>query len=241
MRGVIDRRMLINYRCEPSALARLVPSPFKPKIVNGFGMAGICLIRLRELRPRNLPAVLGLSSENAAHRIAVEWEESGEKREGVFIPRRDTNSRLNALAGSRVFPGRHHLARFEVQESSNRFQLDMRSNDDDTRLRVVARVADEWPAGSMFSTQEEASAFFAAGSLGWSTTNRQGDFDGLELRCAQWRMEPLFVEHVESSFFANPGLFPPGTVEYDSALLMRGIQHEWHRRGTLSVPIRIQP
>jgi hypothetical protein len=29
-------------------------------------------------------------------------------------------------------------------------------------------------------------------------------------------------------------LFPPGSVEFDGALLMRGIEHEWHGRGKLS-------
>src|SRR6201997_2099537 len=99
MRGVIDRRILVNYRVDAAVLAKLLPAPFRPKLVGGFGVAGICLIRLKHIRPRFLPAWLGLSSENAAHRIAVEWEQGGQTREGVFIPRRDTSSRLNALAG----------------------------------------------------------------------------------------------------------------------------------------------
>jgi len=233
MRGVIDRRMLVNFRCEPAALTRLVPAPFRPKLVRGWGMAGICLIRLKELRPSWLSTPLGFSSENAAHRIAVEWDEDGVRREGVFIPRRDTSSKLNQLAGGRLFPGVHHFARFDVCESANRFKLEMLSEDGAARVRVTARVAEEWPAGSVFSTLDEASAFFAAGSLGWSAGNRPSEFDGLELHSFGWHMEPLVVERVESSFFHNPAIFPPGAAEFDSALLMRGIQHEWHGRGRM--------
>src|SRR5689334_2956774 len=101
IRGVIDRRILVNFRLEAEVLARLVPTPFRPKLVNGAGMAGVCLIRLRDIRPRFLPPFLGVSSENAAHRIAVEWDQDGNTGEGVFIPRRDTSSRLNTLAGGR--------------------------------------------------------------------------------------------------------------------------------------------
>jgi hypothetical protein len=36
---------------------------------------------------------------------------------------------------------------------------------------------------------------------------------------------------VESSFFNNRALFPVGSVAFDCALLMRGIDHEWHGRG----------
>jgi hypothetical protein len=233
MRGVIDRRMLVNFRCDPAVLARLVPAPFRPKVVQGWGMAGICLIRLKELRPWWISTPLGFTSENAAHRIAVEWDENGSRREGVFIPRRDTNSRLNTLAGGRLFPGVHHFARFDVWESPNRFKLEMHGVDGGTRVRVAARVADAWPGGSVFANLDEASAFFAAGSLGWSAGNRPSEFDGLELHSIGWRMEPLVVERVESSFFENATLFPPGTAEFDSALLMRGIQHEWHGRGRM--------
>ena len=71
-----------------------------------MGVAGICLIRLRALRPRGLPAWIGLTSENAAHRIAVELEEDGQPCEGVYIPRRDTDRRVNTLVGGRLFPAR---------------------------------------------------------------------------------------------------------------------------------------
>ena len=58
---------------------------------------------------------MGVSSENGAHRIAVEWDENEQLQEGVFIPRRDTSLRLNTLVGGRLFPGRHYLAKFNVK------------------------------------------------------------------------------------------------------------------------------
>src|SRR4051812_24844935 len=103
--GLIERRILVNYRVDPKVLAPLLPPPFRPQLVHGQAMAGICLIRLRGVRPRWLPARLGISSENAAHRAAVEWVENGITRQGVYIRRRDSNSWLNAAAGGRLFPG----------------------------------------------------------------------------------------------------------------------------------------
>lgn len=88
--GVIDRRILINYRVDKEVLRKYLPHPFRPKLVHNAGMAGICLIRLKEIRPKGIPAAMGVSSENGAHRIAVEWTENGMVKEGVFIPRRDT-------------------------------------------------------------------------------------------------------------------------------------------------------
>jgi hypothetical protein len=232
--GTIERRMLVNFRCESAGLARLLPLPFRPKLVNGWGMAGICLIRLSGIHPTFLPALCGLTSENAAHRIAVEWDEDGATREGVFVPRRDTNALLNRLVGGKIFPGIHHTAKFEVSETENRFKLEMQSEDGKTFVRVLARVSDKLPEDSVFNSFAEASEFFRGGSIGWSACTAGNEFDGLELRCREWRMETLAVEQVESSFFENAELFPAGSAKFDSAFLMRGIAHEWHARGRLT-------
>ena len=236
--GVIERRMLLNFRCDPITLARLLPVPFRPKLVHGWGMAGICLIRLGQIRPIFLPANSGFRSENAAHRVAVQWGENGDEREGVFVPRRDTNSLLNRLVGGKIFPGIHHAAKFQVWETGNRFKLELQSDDGVAFVRVLARVTDELPNGSVFRSVSEASDFFQGGALGWSARPASNEFDGLELRCREWRMEPLAVGHVESSFFANRELFPPGSAEFDSAFLMRNIEHGWHARGRLQINLK---
>ena len=188
---------------------------------------------LRNVRPDFLPAWLGFSSENAAHRTAVEWDDQGVVREGVYVRRRDTNSRLNSLAGGRVFPGVHHHARFTVEETADRFAVALRSDDGATGMSVRGRRTDRWPASSIFRSLQEASAFFQAGSLGYSATSDPSRYQGLELRCVHWRVEPLEVEEVRSSVFEDESLFPRGSIEFDCALLMRGIEHEWHGRDDL--------
>src|SRR5690242_5724317 len=99
--GEIERRLLVNYRVDPDAIAAVLPPPFRPQLVNGYAVAGICLIRLGSMRPRPLPAWVGVRSENAAHRVAVEWDSPAGVRHGVYIPRRDSNSWLNVVVGGR--------------------------------------------------------------------------------------------------------------------------------------------
>lgn len=88
--GIIGRRLLVNFRVEPDVIQQQLPAPFRPKLHDGYVVAGICLIRLQDIRPKRFPRMLGLSSENAAHRIAVVWEDDQGPHEGVYIPRRDT-------------------------------------------------------------------------------------------------------------------------------------------------------
>jgi hypothetical protein len=233
IRGVIDRRILVNYRVDPQVLKKILPAPFRPKLVKGTGMAGVCLIRLKHIRPKFMPSFIGISSENAAHRIAVEWDQDDEKREGVFIPRRDTSSRLNTLVGGKLFPGLHHHATFRVQEQDDSYRLVLDSDDRQTHILVEGTVSAELPTDSIFHSVREASDFFSKGSLGYSVTAQPGRFDGLELRSFNWKVVPLVVDKIESSFFENRSIFPPGSVQFDCALLMRNIDHEWHGREPL--------
>ena len=241
VRGTIDRRILANYRIDPIVMKTFLPQPFRPKIVNGFAIGGICLIRLKAIRPRFFPFRWGLGSENAAHRIAVEWDVDGKTLEGVFIPRRDTSSLLNTLVGGRIFPGVHHHAAFAVKESTESLSVNLNSDDGETHVSVFGTVTDTFPQTSVFASLSDASDFFKRGSLGYSVTHINGTYDGLDLRCRDWKMETLCVEKIESSFFDDRSRFPADSIQFDCALLMRKIEHEWHGREELCCSSPRQP
>ncbi|MGS2727983.1 DUF2071 domain-containing protein, partial [Psychroserpens sp. BH13MA-6] len=224
IKGIIDRRILINYQIDKEVLENYLPKPFKPKLVNGKGIAGICLIRLKEIRPKSLPKQIGISSENGAHRIAVKWSENGIPKEGVYIPRRDTSSKLNSLAGGNIFPGIHHLAEFKVNEVNGNYEVGFVS-DDNTSIEIKAKETNIWNKESIFENLQSLSDFFEEGSVGYSLD--KNDFEGLELKAYNWKVSLLEVENVKSSFFENEDIFPKGSVKFDNALLMKDIEHEW--------------
>lgn len=224
--GTIDRRILINYQVDAEVVARILPNPFRPKLVKGKAIVGICLIRLKNIRPKGMPEMLGLSSENGAYRIAVEWTDQAGLKEGVYIPRRDTSSKLNALVGGRVFPGVHHLAKFTVDEQVGQYHVQFKA-DDDTFLSIRARETATWSSSGLFENLAFASQFFEKGAVGYSPDVTGRAFDGLELKTLQWKVTPLEVAEVRSSFFENKEIFPPGSISFDNALLMKNIAHEW--------------
>lgn len=226
----------MNFRVDPAVMQSQIPSRFRPKLQDGHAIAGICLIRLEEIRPRFVPALLGVSSENAAHRIAVGWtDDAGVEREGVYIPRRDTGSAINELAGGRLFPGEHHRAAFDVKSSGGAIELDMASADGEVRVKVRGHATSCLPADSCFRSLAEASSFFEGGAVGFSATTDPGRLDGVALRTKSWKIEPLEVEEVFSSYFMDESKFPAGSARFDCALLMRDIEHEWEGAGDLYV------
>ncbi|MFJ4963403.1 DUF2071 domain-containing protein [Streptomyces sp. NPDC088729] len=225
--SVVERRLLVNYRVAPDAAARLLPGPLRPQLVNGYAVAGICLLRLGSVRPARAPRASGLRSENAAHRIAVEWDGPDGVETGVYIPRRDTASRINAWAGGRLFPGEHGRADFEVHETPGRIRVALATRDGDTRVDVTAELSDEVRGSELFADLAEASRFFRGGSRGFSATSSGRHLDGMELRTDAWHMEAVRIRSAASSFFDDPDRFPPGSATLDCALVMRGVPADW--------------
>ena len=222
--GYIDRRILVNFTADPDVVQKILPHPFRPKVYKEKAIIGICLIRLKNIKLKGLPDFIGVSSENGAHRIAVEWAEEEETKEGVYIPRRDTSLKLNAILGGRIFPGKHYLAKFNVKEGNGNYHVDFISSDN-TTISIDAKETNTFPSNSVFETLENVSDFFEKGSVGYSPN--RGKYEGLKLQAYSWQVRPLEVQNVHSSFYTNEKVFPKGSVQFDNALLMTKVEHEW--------------
>lgn len=140
--GTIERRLLINYRLGPDVARGLVPDPLRPQLIDGFAVAGVCLIRLGDLRPSVIVPRIGWRAENAAHRIAVEWGEGSDLRHCVYIPVRHSASWFPVALGGSILPGVHRHARFRSNENARRISVSMTS----ARAQVTADIetTDEW-------------------------------------------------------------------------------------------------
>lgn len=227
--GYIDRRILINYTANPKDVEKIIPHPFRPKIYKDKAIVGICLIRLKDIKPKGFPDFLGINSENGAHRIAVEWDENGEVKSGVYIPRRDTSLYLNTLVGGRLFPGKSYLAKFNVNEENGNYHIDFKSSDN-TEISIDAAETPTFNENSIFGNLKNASDFFEKGDLGYSPNKEK--FEGLKLNAYEWKVQPLEVSYVQSSFFEDENIFPQGSIQFDNALLMTHIEHEWKTENT---------
>jgi uncharacterized protein DUF2071 len=170
--AVVERRLLLNYRADPDVVAQLLPPPFRPQLRGDYAVVGICLLRLGRARPAGLPAVIGLGSENATHRIAVSWGAADNPRTAVYIPRRDSGSRLNVAVGDRLFPGVHHRAVFDVAERPDRLRVAYATNDGSTAVEFegLQQVSSQWRVDPCVVDRAASSFFddrsvFPAGSI----------------------------------------------------------------------------
>src|SRR5690606_18571017 len=127
-------------------------------------------------------------------------------------PRRDTSSKLNSLAGGRIFPGVHHLAEFSVDENEGNYSVEFKS-DDETFLSIKAKETTYWNEDSIFDSLDCASDFFTKGAVGYSPDKIGETYDGLDLKTYEWKVKQLTVSEVRSSFFEDETVFPKGTVK----------------------------
>lgn len=220
MAATIERCLLINYRLDSLIAQNLLPASLRPQLVDGSAVAGICLLRLGSFRPKFVRSELGWGAENAAHRIAVEWDDADGTHSGVYVSQRHSASWVPVIAGARVFPGVHHHARFDVTEDDGRFQVEMRAPG--VNVAVDVAISSTW-SSTLFATLADASAFFRSGSVGWSP-NRYGKLEGLRIDTDRWKVEAGSDLRVESSFF---NALPAGAAEFDCALVMRNVPIVW--------------
>ncbi len=221
LRAQVRRRLLISYRIDPVVAQSLIPQQFRPQIVDGSAVAGVCMIGLQSVRPGWLRPRVGFRTENVAHRIAVEWDEKGKTRTGVYIVERHSSSLVPVLAGGRLFPGVQKRARFDLDETESRFRVSMAAPG--TRVSVDVRLGGEWTS-TLFPTVEAASAFHEQGAVGWSPRRDGKGVEPLELTSKEWAAEPGQVMSLQSSYF---DALPEGAATLDSVVVMRDIPFFW--------------
>lgn len=220
VRGVqaqLRRRLLISYRVDPDVAASLLPEGFRPQLVDGSALAGVCVLGLEAIRPRWFAPRWGLRSENAAHRIAVEWDGPEGTEQGVFIFERHSSAWHPVLFGGRLFPGVHHRARFTTREGSGRYALTMDAGAHSIAADV--EVGGEWTS-SFFDSVDEASEFYRAGRIGWSYRHDGREVEPVALASDEWAVEGARLHSLRSSFF---DALPEGAAVFDSVVVMRDL------------------
>lgn len=171
--------------------------------------------------------MFGMSTENAAYRFAVEWDSDGKTCYGVYVPKRETSSNLTAIAGGKIFPGQFDLASFDSFQEGNHFQVSVRKGDEAPHIFFDGDVVAEYPSGSIFSNYDEAREFLLQATVGFSPGSHR-DLDGIELKLIDVDIQPMSIRRASMTYLENSVDFPPGSATLDSAMIMRGLKHEWH-------------
>ncbi|HTN79565.1 MAG TPA: hypothetical protein VMK16_07820 [Acidimicrobiales bacterium] len=220
LQATLERRLLLTYRLDPDAVADLVPGPFWLHMVGGFAVGSITLDHVTALRPRGLPAAAGFTSQNAAHRIAVEWDQHGRKAAGTFVLSRHTSARRIAVAGDRLFPGLRMRADFDVDDRGPNVSVGFRGSDG-SAVDAEVVVDDDVGRSELFSAPQEGWRLAVRGAMTASLRRKAGELDWIDEHARGGRVRAASIERVTSSLF-SAALGTP-----DSAIVARDVMIEW--------------
>jgi len=222
IRGVVDRRILINYRVPIASLEDEVPDPFRPtEVADGWGFGSVCIMRLKNERPRFVPSMFGTSLETITHRISVERDDGDGTMSCVYVPRRDTPSQMGSLVVGGLMPGMGNNVSLETDERGDRHHVRVDCGEGSVRASVEEGGA--LPSDSVFDSVQEAKGFFLEACVRYSPSGTR--HEAVEFCPYNRNMSALKPINVESRHFEGI----EGS-ELDSAFLMKGIKHEWLRR-----------
>jgi hypothetical protein len=222
--GVIERRLLISYAVDPALVQALLPEGLRPQLVAGQAVAGVCLIRMGSLRPAFIKPPIGWGGENAAYRIAVEYEDAtGATKTGVYVPQRFSQSYLPVLAGGRIFPGAQTKASFTVHETPETIQVAFTAGQAEAEVRVAVTPTSSF-SSALFPDLAAASAFYRDSPVAWSPAGPSGRKEGLELATTAWHVEPGTLTHFQSRWLDS---LPAAQATFDHVLIMEQVPVEW--------------
>jgi hypothetical protein len=222
VRGVVGRRLLVNYRVELEKLDTVLSEPFRGREVGetGMGIGSICLTRVENARPRFAPEFFGVSAETATHRVYARVERSGDHC--IYVPRRDVSSRFHALLFGSLLPTEFEQGEFQEMENGRKHQIRVECGKEIVGVEFHEAERDGVGDDSVFYSVESASTFLCDGGTEYDLT---GDvYSGVETVPQERGLKPVEVDEVRSSFFEKLG------GKFDSAFRAENVEHVWKPR-----------
>lgn len=91
-------------------------------------------------------------------------------------------------------------------------KISINSKDKMTRMVIDCENSETYSENSVFKSLHEVSDFFEKGSKGYSPARSEDNYHGIELVKETWKVSPLKVNNLESSFFLIPNYFRKGAL-----------------------------
>ena len=243
LRGVVRRRVLVNYPVPPERLGPWLPPQAEPALHAGRAWVSACAVRLERMAPTAWPAPLGLRMHYLVHRT-IAWLPfpDGTRRCAVLILEANLDHPATFLArGSTRVPFRRRCIR--VDEGEGHWAASMRSSlriqdmhrdgggaGEDGLLYeacVEAPGGPATPAGSLFPDAASADRFLLGVAYGCAWDPRRRRMRYLAETHDPWTIEAAPARTARNRFLED---LCGGPVEADHALLMRDVPHAFAMR-----------
>ena len=210
MAGRLQRCWLFTFQCAPETASSFLPAPLQPVTYAGYAFWNVVVTRIESMRPAPLPARLGISYWHAAYRLYAHFRTAtGERIEGLYFIRSESDSALIRLAGNLLTDFNLHRAPIHCRETGETVTLTIASADEPAAIHLRRRAPTWLPVTSPFASLDEANAFLKYEPYGLSV-NRAGRVNVVRvLRSeAAWQSHLCTVIEAYWAFFAGQEVRP---------------------------------
>ncbi len=224
--------LVLTYALPRATLERLLPPGLTLDSFGEFGFVAAALVQTQGLRPAFLPPLFGQDFFLTGYRIFARYRTpEGRHLRGLRILRSDTDRAFMALSGNLLTHYRYHRAKVGMIETSARLEVQVRSDEGgaaDLHVIVDRGGTAELPAGSVFSTLEEARRF--AGPLPFTFDYEPETQSVIRVKGVRSRWDPKAVGvQVLESAFVTGAQFQGATPILSSAFLIEDVPYRWER------------
>ena len=234
--GILEETVLLNFRTDAEVLRKLLPAPFEPRLVDGYGLVGILLFRMRDLACETQRGLPSPPSEHVLYRVAVSWEQGMRRFHGMYVLRHEVNTRLPLPQRRRgLFPMAGSPIRWHRLPWKESFEWTLRSRRG-LRLQVGASLGRRWPAGSVFESMDEASHFFSQERAAVAPRFQKAIFANTHFLPLSWSAKPLYVHQLETDFSQMENLFPRDRMFFDSGMIWQQMPCRWQAGQEIVAP-----
>lgn len=245
VRGMVERRLVGCYACEPADVARALPDGLQPFDVDGRAIATVVLEWWRDVRPGFLPSFFGGSPARALHRIVV----AGSGPDGRPAPcswsvRIDSTSPFGAWLEDGRWSELARPARIELEDEHACLDATMVSHDGRVHVDFAGRRGEARRGAGRFETAGAFERFWERTARPCRLRNGRAIAGPPDRARLGW--EPLAVERDVVSLFDDPELFGSCRFELDSAwigsaLARESSPHAQRDHAPGGAPLALQP
>ena len=120
MTGRLEDCALLNFRTPAATVRHLVPDELELVTRGDHAFWNVVTCRVRAMRPRHLPAAVGVTYHHVAYRLRVQaMTDRADLTRGLYFIRSDADAALLGAVGNRTTDFRFHRADIELQADAH--------------------------------------------------------------------------------------------------------------------------
>ncbi len=229
MVGRLDRCWQFIYHTPVDEARRILPPPLEPITHKGIAFWGVVMSRVGVMRPKPLPALVGVSYWHIGYRLYARFRDI----EGIWFARSDCDSALMTVAGNWLTDYQFHNATMACLGVNGSSELLVDSLGGQAWVSLHPQTATRLPPDSAFATLDEAARFLQYKPRGISVSpDGSVNIVQIERDESAWRTRLIEIPPAcYWEFFHDKNVQPEIGYEVEPIAYQwnRGQRYEWRR------------